>query len=189
MCQRYLCTIKGCTKERGGTLCGAREGAGVGQLGDPFRTKHLPPSCLTPGARDFHTPRPHLKEDPPSEDKVEASVLDSTLASRCPLPQLGNLFISERVHRGSSSPSPLHSLRKRLRRSSRDSPQEMQPLKDNSPCSPQGLGEGMRRGDTVCNSSGWCEADPDREGQGGEESLWEQGHSLKLGARGFLEEA
>lgn len=30
----------------------------------------------------------------PSEDKVEASVLDATLASRCPLPQLGNLFIS-----------------------------------------------------------------------------------------------
>ena len=145
-----MCTIKGCTEERGGTLCGAREGAGVGQLGDPFRTKHLPPSCLTPGARDFHTPRPHLKEDPPSEDKVEASVLDSTLASRCPLPQLGNLFISERVHRGSSSPTPWLSLRKQLWRSSRDSPQEMQPLKDNSPCSQQGLGEGMRRGDTVC---------------------------------------
>lgn len=110
----------------------------VGGGGDPW------------GQRFPHTPPPPLREDPPSEDKVEASVLDATLASRCPLPQLGNLFISERVHRGSSSPSPRHSLRKQLLRSSRDSPQEMQRLKDNSPCSQKGLGEGMRRGDTVC---------------------------------------
>lgn len=55
--------------------------------------------------------------DPPSEEKEDTSLLDSTLAG-CLLFQLGNLLISERVQNGSSDNShpPCHSVTKHFLR-------------------------------------------------------------------------
>lgn len=111
---------------------------GVGQLGNPFRTKH---TFILPTAKVSAFPSEVWwgPLDPPSEETVDdASVLDA--AHRCPLCQLGNLFISERVQRGGSS-TPWGA--EKLHVSSPSCILETQSLKKSGPCS-QGAGRGMQ---------------------------------------------
>lgn len=130
---------------------------GVGLLGNPFKTKHFPPFCLPlgvgfPKVGVVGLLEPEIPLDPPSEEKIDASVLDATPASRRPLSQLGNLFTSEREqsgHRQHPLPMPFiikHFLR--CHRCQARAASKMQIYK-NSPCF-QGAGRGFekrRRGD------------------------------------------
>jgi hypothetical protein len=105
---KISCTIKCSTKEKGDY--GLEEGDMVRMRQLEVNPSGLKPHSLSlyqmlpplhcvsfPKGGVVRTPRATSPLDPPSEEKVDKSVLDATLASRGSLSQLGNLFISERI--------------------------------------------------------------------------------------------